>query len=158
MDRSQAAMLGVNVGSIGQMVQMVTNGVMIGEYRPDDADDELEIRLRHPQQDRHGGPTTCGSTPVLAQCRSAILPSGCRQGHAIQRMDMVRRYYAANTEDGYLTDNQARQIARWLETQDIDDRSVLNFAVPTRSRRIRPNSSAGLTGYVTDADYAGDAV
>ena len=52
VDRPHAAMLGVNVSNIGQMVQMVTNGVRLGEFRPDDADDEVEIRLRYPEQNR----------------------------------------------------------------------------------------------------------
>ena len=131
VDRSQAAMLGVNVGSIGQMVQMVTNGVMIGEYRPDDADDELEIRLRYPQQDRQLEAldqlrvnTSAGPVPISNFTQRVAKP----RVDAIQRMDMVETVFImANTEDGYLTDNQARQIARWLETQDIDDSIRIKF-------------------------------
>ena len=131
VDRSQAAMLGVNVGSIGQMVQMVTNGVMIGEYRPDDADDELEIRLRYPQQDRQLEAldqlrvnTSAGPVPISNFTQRIAKP----RVDAIQRMDMVETVFImANTEDGYLTDNQARQIARWLETQDIDDSIRIRF-------------------------------
>ena len=43
VDRSRAAMLDVNVSGVGQMVQLVTNGMIIGEFRPDDADEEVEI-------------------------------------------------------------------------------------------------------------------
>ena len=53
IDRAQAATLGVNVVTLGQMVQLVTNGMMIGEYRPDDADKELEIRVRYPLNTEH---------------------------------------------------------------------------------------------------------
>ena len=131
VDRSQAAMLGVNVGSIGQMVQMVTNGVMIGEYRPDDADDELEIRLRYPQQDRQLAAldqlrvnTSAGPVPISNFTQRVAKP----RVDAIQRMDMVETVFImANTEDGYLTDNQTRQIAQWLETQDIDDSIRIKF-------------------------------
>ena len=131
VDRSQAAMLGVNVGSIGQMVQMGTNGVMIGEYRPDDADDELEIRLRYPQQDRQLEAldqlrvnTSAGPVPISNFTQRVAKP----RVDAIQRMDMVETVFImSNTEDGYLTDNQARQIARWLETQDIDDSIRIKF-------------------------------
>ena len=131
VDRSQAAMLGVNVGSIGQMVQMVTNGVMIGEYRPDDADDELEIRLRYPQQDRQLAAldqlrvnTSAGPVPISNFTQRVAKP----RVDAIQRMDMVETVFImANTEDGYLTDNQTREIAQWLETQDIDDSIRIKF-------------------------------
>ena len=34
------------------MVQLVTNGIKIGEYRPDDSDDEIDIRVRYPEESR----------------------------------------------------------------------------------------------------------
>jgi multidrug efflux pump len=131
VDRSQAAMLGVNVGSIGQMVQMVTNGVMIGEYRPDDADDELEIRLRYPQQNRQLAAldelrvnTSAGPVPISSFTQRTAKP----RVDAIQRFDMVETVFImANTEDGYLSDNQTRQIADWLDSQDIDDAIKIKF-------------------------------
>ena len=52
VDRSQAMMLGVDVGSVGQMVQIVTNGVIVCEFRPSYADDEVEMRLRYPYENR----------------------------------------------------------------------------------------------------------
>ena len=131
VDRSQAAMLGVNVGSIGQMVQMVTNGVMVGEYRPDDADDELEIRLRYPEQNRQLAAldelrvnTSAGPVPISSFTQRIAKP----RVDAIQRFDMVETVFImANTEDGYLSDNQTTQIADWLESQDIDDSIKIKF-------------------------------
>ena len=52
VDKQKAAQLGVNVGDVGALVQMLTNGFKVGEYRPDDAKDEVEIRARFPQSDR----------------------------------------------------------------------------------------------------------
>jgi len=131
VDRSQAAMLGVKVGSIGQMVQMVTNGVMIGEYRPDDADDELEIRLRYPEQNRQLAAldelrvnTSAGPVPISSFTQRVAKP----RVDAIQRFDMVETVFImANTEDGYLSDNQTTEIADWLESQDIDDSIKIKF-------------------------------
>ena len=34
---------------------MVTNGLKLGEYRPDDVDDELDIRVRFPEEKRNLG-------------------------------------------------------------------------------------------------------
>ena len=131
VDRSQAAMLGVNVGSIGQMVQMVTNGVMVGEYRPDDADDEIEIRLRYPQQNRQLAAldelrvnTSAGPVPISSFTQRIAKP----RVDAIQRFDMVETVFImANSEDGYLSDNQTGQIADWLESQNIDDSIKIKF-------------------------------
>ncbi len=52
VDRAEAARFGADVALVGAMVQLVTNGIQIGEYRPDDSDDEIEIRVRYPADDR----------------------------------------------------------------------------------------------------------
>lgn len=55
VDRADAARFGADVTSLGSTVQMVTNGLKLGEYRPDDVDDELDIRVRFPEHKRHLG-------------------------------------------------------------------------------------------------------
>ena len=125
VDRPHAAMLGVNVSNIGQMVQMVTNGVRLGEFRPDDADDEVEIRLRYPEQNRQLAAldelrvnTPAGPVPISSFSQRVAKP----RVDAIQRIDMLETVYIlANTEDGYLSDNQTKAIEEWLATQDVDE-------------------------------------
>ena len=131
VDRSRAAMLGVNVADVGNMVQMVTGGVMIGEFRPDDADDEIEIRLRYPEQDRQLASidslrvnTPQGAVPVSSFSERLARP----RVDAIQRIDMVETVFIlANSEEGYLADNQTGQIANWLETQDFGSSVNITF-------------------------------
>lgn len=53
IDRSLAATYGADAALVGTSVQMVTNGLKLGEYRPDDVDDELDIRVRFPEDKRH---------------------------------------------------------------------------------------------------------
>ncbi|MGI9276673.1 MAG: efflux RND transporter permease subunit [Endozoicomonas sp.] len=53
VDRSSAARFGADVTTTGSMIQMVTSGLTVGSYRPDDSSDEVDIRLRFPVQDRH---------------------------------------------------------------------------------------------------------
>ena len=52
VDRREAGRYGTNVQAVGAIIQLVTNGVLAGTYRPDDADDEIDIRVRLPQDDR----------------------------------------------------------------------------------------------------------
>ena len=52
VDREAASRLGASVNSVGNLVKMVTTGLKLGSYRPDDADDELDIRLRYPSAHR----------------------------------------------------------------------------------------------------------
>lgn len=55
IDRSLAATYGADAALVGSSVQMVTNGLKLGEYRPDDVDDELDIRVRFPREKRNIG-------------------------------------------------------------------------------------------------------
>ncbi len=52
VDRAEAARFGADVALVGAMVQFVTNGLKLGEYRPDDSDEEIDIRVRYPVGDR----------------------------------------------------------------------------------------------------------
>ena len=53
VDKQKAAQLGVSVGDVGALVQMLTSGFKVGEYEmDDDAKDEVEIRARFPDSDR----------------------------------------------------------------------------------------------------------
>ena len=48
VDREAAARLGADVLTVGNAVQLVTNGLMLATYRPEDATDEVDIRVRLP--------------------------------------------------------------------------------------------------------------
>jgi multidrug efflux pump len=52
VDRDQAARYGADVTLLGQAVQMLTAGLKLAEYRPDDAVDEVDIRVRFPAEQR----------------------------------------------------------------------------------------------------------
>lgn len=52
VDREAAGRFGVDIAALGGIVQFVTNGVLVGHYRPDDADDEIDIRARFPAESR----------------------------------------------------------------------------------------------------------
>ena len=52
VDRAQAAKFGLDLSTIGFYVRMVTNGLLVAEYRPNDSDDEIDIVIRHEQSER----------------------------------------------------------------------------------------------------------
>ncbi len=73
VDRAEAGKFGVDVAQIGAAVQLVTNGVLVGRFRPDDANDELDIRVRFPADARSASAldtlriaTPQGNVPVSA--------------------------------------------------------------------------------------------
>lgn len=53
VDREAASRMGANIASVGSLVKMVTSGLNLGAYRPGDADDEVDIRLRFPTASRN---------------------------------------------------------------------------------------------------------
>ncbi len=47
VDRAQAAKFGADIASVGSLIRLVTNGLKFSEYRPDDADEEIDIVARY---------------------------------------------------------------------------------------------------------------
>ena len=131
VDRARAAMLGVNVADVGNMVQMVTGGIVIGEFRPDDADGEIEIRLRYPKQDRQL--TTIDNLNVNTP-NGPVSISSFSQRVAKPRVDAIQRYdmletvlILGNSKDGYLADNQTNEISAWIDQQDFGSSVKIRF-------------------------------
>lgn len=52
IDRAQAAKFGVDLTTVGNYIRLITNGLKIAEYRPDDSDEEIDIVIRHDTGDR----------------------------------------------------------------------------------------------------------
>ncbi len=53
VDKERAFQAGINLFEIGSAVQMVTTGIKLGEYRPDDSQEEIDIRARFPAEQRN---------------------------------------------------------------------------------------------------------
>jgi len=52
VNRKQAAKFGANISSIGNAIKLATNGIKLGEYRPDDSTDSIPLYLRYPSEGR----------------------------------------------------------------------------------------------------------
>ncbi|MBI04481.1 MAG: MFS transporter [Pelagibacteraceae bacterium] len=52
VDRKQASKFGVNISSIGNVIKLATNGLKLGEYRPEDSNDSIPMYLRYPNEGR----------------------------------------------------------------------------------------------------------
>ena len=53
VDRAEAGRFGTDVVSVGNVIKLVTNGIRVGGYRPDDADEEVDIFVRFPEEYRN---------------------------------------------------------------------------------------------------------
>ncbi|MEO1540338.1 MAG: efflux RND transporter permease subunit [Pseudomonadota bacterium] len=52
VDVEAAGRYGADVATVGSMVQLVTRGILLDTMRTDTSDEEIEIRVRFPEQDR----------------------------------------------------------------------------------------------------------
>jgi multidrug efflux pump len=124
VDRMQAAKFGLDITTVGSAIQLITNGIMIGEYRPDDADDEVDIRVRFPETDRNISQldrltvnTPQGAVPIGNFMTRVAAP---RVGD-LQRTDGRRvMNVGADVEDDVLSDDKIREIEQWLASSEWD--------------------------------------
>jgi multidrug efflux pump len=131
VDRAQAAKFGVDIKTIGQAIRLVTGGIKVDEYRPDDTDDEVEIRVRYPaeyrtikQLDHIRVSTNQGLVPISNFVKRTAEP---RIG-SVKRVDGKRSLSVkADLEPGLLAEPKVKEIASWLETQKIDPRVEIKF-------------------------------
>lgn len=137
VDREMAGRFGADVTSVGSVIQLVTNGILIGEYRPDDARDEVDIRVRFPdnfrvldQLDNLRVQTPMGLVPISNFVKREARP----QVSSIERINGFRRIVIkANTaldpETGTKinVDSKVGEIAEWLSQQQIDPAVNVRF-------------------------------
>ncbi len=131
VDREQASRFGADITSIGTTVQLVTNGILIGRYRPDDADDEVDIRARFPDNAR----SIDQLDQLRVQTRDGLVPlSNFVTRTATQRVTQIDRIdglrvmnVRANVEEGLLPDNVIRELRDWVDGQSFNPRVQIRF-------------------------------
>ena len=130
IDKPKAAQFGADIFTIGKAVSLVTNGVMIGKYRPDDVDDELEIYVRYADNER----SIDQLDNIMIETRSGQIPiSNFVEKKPKQNVSFIRRYDArnamyikANVDQGEIAANKVGQIQKWIADQNYP--SYINVA------------------------------
>ena len=121
VDRAQAALYGADVSQVGIAVQLVTNGVKVGEYRPDRSDDGVDIRVRYPTQSRGINALNdlkIASANGLVPISNFVTKSPGPNVDAIQRIDGVPvEMIRANVAPGVLADSKVGEIQAWIDEQ-----------------------------------------
>ncbi|ODT87049.1 efflux RND transporter permease subunit [Phenylobacterium sp. SCN 70-31] len=131
VDREAAGRYGVDVLSVGQTIQFLTGGVLMGRFRPDDADDELDIRVRFTADARNVAAleelkVTTPLGPVPASYFIKQAPS--QQVTQIQRRDGQRLVILqANAVEGVAANQKIAQLRPWLQQAPIDPAVTWKF-------------------------------
>ncbi len=132
VNRSEAARFGADVSLLGQAVQLLTQGITVADYRPDDVDGSLDIRVRFPREDRSLAelgslrvPTSSGLVPIANFVTFAPSP---RTG-VIRRIDEKRvATIEANVAPGYLVNDQVVALQAALAEADLPEGVEFSFA------------------------------
>ncbi|MFW6093734.1 MAG: efflux RND transporter permease subunit [Pseudomonadota bacterium] len=139
VDRAQAALYGADVSQVGVAVQLVTNGVKVGEYRPQKADDAVDIRVRYPTPSRGIAaldelrvPTADGLVPISNFVERRPAPNV----DTLQRIDGVPvEFIRAEVAEGVLADTMVRRIQGWLEDQELPSQVDIEFRGANEEQR-----------------------
>ncbi|MBQ14713.1 MAG: efflux RND transporter permease subunit [Gammaproteobacteria bacterium] len=131
VDRAQAAMLGANMTEIGAAIQLLTNGIYMGDYRPDDSEEEVDIRVRYPmeyrginQLDSLRISTVNGPVPIS----SFVTREAKQKVSSIQRVDGNRVVYVrANPAPGIIADNKLQEIEQYMQANPPDNGVYYQF-------------------------------
>ena len=128
VDKQKAAQLGVKVGDVGALVQMLTSGFKVGEFRPDDSKDEVEIRVRFPSEDR----TITGINTLNVTTSNGLVPVSSfitltpqenrstvnrRNGQYVQEL-------AAATIDESAVAEKVAEMQTWIEAQNFSKQGI----------------------------------
>ncbi|RKQ96117.1 efflux RND transporter permease subunit [Maricaulis maris] len=124
VDREEAGRYGADVTQLGAAVQLVTTGTLVGRYRPDDADEEVDIRVRFPAADRDISRlddlrvnTATGAVPisnfVTREARQRVDSISRRDG---KRVLIVR----ANAAEGYAGNILLTELRGWINERVAD--------------------------------------
>ncbi|HLY05650.1 MAG TPA: efflux RND transporter permease subunit [Rhizomicrobium sp.] len=121
--RDVAQRFGVSTQAIGAAVELVTDGIFVGRYRPADSTRLVDIRVRYPSQDRgiHAldnvrVATNNGMVPISTFVEVKPAP----QVNSIERIDAHRVYHVrANVKPGVNVNAEVKKIQDWLATQNL---------------------------------------
>ncbi|MFL2744890.1 MAG: efflux RND transporter permease subunit [Gammaproteobacteria bacterium] len=129
IDKEKASLFGVSTTEIGAAVQFLTNGLKLGEYRPEDVDDEVEIRVRYPESERRINqlgqlniPTRQGLMPLSSFVE--IIPKF--DVPSIRRVDGERAFtVTADYLENAIPSLVTQQIDEWID-ENIEFQNI-NF-------------------------------
>ncbi len=128
VDRKEAARYGASIAGVGNLIQLAALGLKVGEYRPSDADDEVDICLRFPYAQRHLGSLEA----MRIQTSSGLIPiQNFAKRVPVRKVGILHRYdekrfieVKADVEEGVLTHSKIEEIKQWLKHESNLNKNV----------------------------------
>ncbi|MCI5077499.1 efflux RND transporter permease subunit [Oricola sp.] len=125
VDRTEAAKYGIGPSSVGTVVQLVTTGLKLSDYRPAGTDDAVDIRLRLPEDrrtlsmlDQLRIETSQGAVPLS----NFVSREPARSLGTLKRLDTTRTITVqANLIEGVQDAEMQAKVAEALPTLGLPD-------------------------------------
>ncbi|MEH6445075.1 MAG: efflux RND transporter permease subunit [Oceanospirillaceae bacterium] len=131
VDREEAARFGASVAAVGEAVKLITDGIKLTDYRPESADDEVDIRLRFPREKRNLDQlmqmqllTSKGLVPLS----NFVTLEPQQKTGAIKRTD-ARRVITIQSEvvKGVLVNDKVQEMQKLLAQTSFDPQIRVEF-------------------------------
>ncbi|MEQ8510153.1 MAG: efflux RND transporter permease subunit [Rhodospirillaceae bacterium] len=127
VDRSEAAKYGADITLVGESIRLITNGLRLGTYRPDDSEDEIDIVVRYPSEYR----TVRQLDDIRIETQRGLIPiSNFVSREPVQKVAEIERTDARRTITltagvlpGVLPGNKVQEIKAEIAKLELD-RSV----------------------------------
>ena len=131
VDREKAGQFGADIFSAGTLVQLATQGAKVGTYRPDDSPDEIDIRVRLPQEQR----AVSAVESMKLQTAVGLVPMSNFTTQKIEPLVNVLYRYGgvpsvfvkANVSPGYFAADKIKEIDGWIQQQKWPEGVELKF-------------------------------
>lgn len=147
VDRERAARYGADIATLGNAVQMITNGIKVTDYRPDDSDDEVDIRVRFPFSERNLGQldqlrvsTANGMIPIS----NFVTVQAAPKSGTLNRVDARKvMTIQADVADGLLPDSELKKLQSALMNAGLDPQVEIQFKGEDEDQREAMNFLLG---------------
>ena len=125
VDKERAFQSGISLYDIGSTIQMVTTGIMLGEYRPDDSKEEIDIRARFAKDKR----TLSNLENITVNSRNGAVPvsSFVDVEARPNAASLVRKdgqfFYEINATNvpGFNLHDEINKIQEWMDDTGFND-------------------------------------
>jgi multidrug efflux pump len=140
INRELASRFNVNTLMIGTAVQLVTNGIFVARYRPDDSEDEVDIRVRYPSSDRgiHAldDLRIAGNDGNMVPVSNFVSVVPQQLTATVEHADSRRVYHVrANLKPNTLLPNaEMTKIKQWIGTQNFPSTVHVDFKGSTEDQ------------------------
>ena len=151
VDREEAAKYGASIAIIGNTIKLITGGLKLSEFRPDDSNDSIPIFLRLPEDQRTIDqlnsikiPTSAGYVPIS---NFTDIQTDQETGN-LTRVDQNRiETIKSDVVRFYQTDAYVRLIKHWLGIQKFDIPNNFGLEIPEfNSANIDPRVEVSFKG------------